>query len=63
MYIRKPPNEMTLKDDFMFSAVMMKPENCKPMLERISSSVILILLRKDCSSTRSDSGAWKMVRS
>lgn len=35
MYIRKPPNEMTLKDDFMFSAVMMKPENCKPMLERI----------------------------
>ena len=35
MYIRKPLNEMTLKDDFMFSAVMMKPENCKPMLERI----------------------------
>lgn len=35
MYNRKPLNEMTLKDDFMFSAVMMKPENCKPMLERI----------------------------
>ena len=32
---RKKLSELTLKDDFMFSAVMVDPKNCKPMLERI----------------------------
>ena len=32
---RKKLSELTLKDDFMFSAVMVDPQNCKPMLERI----------------------------
>ena len=32
---RKKLSELTLKDDFMFSAVMVNPKNCKPMLERI----------------------------
>ena len=32
---RKKLSELTLKDDFMFSAVMVNPNNCKPMLERI----------------------------
>ena len=32
---RKKLSELTLKDDFMFGAVMVDPKNCKPMLERI----------------------------
>ena len=32
---RKKLSELTLKDDFMFRAVMVDPKNCKPMLERI----------------------------
>ena len=35
MCTRKKLSELTLKDDFMFSAVMVNPNNCKPMLERI----------------------------
>lgn len=35
MCTRKKLSELTLKDDFMFSAVMVNPKNCKPMLERI----------------------------
>lgn len=35
MYKRKPLEELTLKDNFMFCAVMMQPENCGPLLELI----------------------------
>lgn len=34
MYNRKKLKDLTLKDNFMFCAVMQDPENCKPMLER-----------------------------
>lgn len=31
---RKTLQELTLKDNFMFAAVMLDPENCKGVLER-----------------------------
>lgn len=31
----KKLQELTLKDNFMFTAVMIRPENCKGMLERV----------------------------
>ena len=38
---RKKLSELTLKDNFMFGAVMANPQNCKPMLERILGIDIL----------------------
>ena len=31
----KTLQELTILDDFMFGAVMMEPENCKALLERV----------------------------
>jgi predicted transposase/invertase (TIGR01784 family) len=33
--IRKTLQELTIKDNFMFSAVMLDPENCQQLLERV----------------------------
>lgn len=35
MAIRKPLEELTIVDDFMFGAVMKDPKRCKPLLEQI----------------------------
>lgn len=32
---RKQLSELTIKDNFMFAAVMLDPANCKPLLEMI----------------------------
>ena len=41
---KKQLKELTLKDNFMFGAVMMEEENCR--MYTSSSSVILILLER-----------------
>lgn len=32
---KKSLQELTIKDNFMFGAVMLDPENCKGILERV----------------------------
>ena len=37
---QKPLEKLTIKDCFMFGAVMTEPENCRLLLERISTAAL-----------------------
>lgn len=60
MNYRKKLQELTIKDNFMFGAVMMKEKNCRtPML---FLSAISILLEKGSIVTLFKICAWKRAR-
>ncbi len=48
--------ELTIKDNFMFGAVMMDEENCKGLLERVLEIPI-----ERVEVSRQKSGSWKTM--
>ena len=57
---RRRFRDLTIRDNFMFAAVMMQEENCKKFLEMLSSA-ILTLLRKESIVILLRTDAWKTV--
>jgi len=61
---KKSIQELTIKDNFMFGAVMMDPENCKGIIERslgIEVAYVEVSKEKSIVYNPEYKGVWKSL--